>query len=191
MHPFQMTAPRRFQVGITGELESGSFPVPLSSGILTFSIIPSNPGDWNLVNGETSGTSLLTRSSSTELIWNLPIQCDFSTTSPSGWPRVIVTIFSSDWFGRDVILGYGCICIPTQPGRHTRSIALFAPEPSTWWSYITGWLFGKHPRFTDPAGIISQTSMNKDRIRVKPIGGTVFVNINICLKDTEQFNLVF
>uniref|UniRef100_A0AAF5PL70 B9 domain-containing protein 1 n=1 Tax=Wuchereria bancrofti TaxID=6293 RepID=A0AAF5PL70_WUCBA len=75
----------------------------------------------------------------------MPIEATFTSTSPFGWPQIVLTCYGSDFFGNDVVCGYGAIHIPTVPGRR---IILFVPEASTLLQRFIGWLTGKRAEFS-------------------------------------------
>ena len=191
-----MTAPKspspgEFQVDITGEIESASFANPVRSTWLTYSIIPLNMNEWTVVSGDPSGTSPKSSPSGCEVVWNVPINCSFSTPSPEGWPRVALTVYSSDWWNRAVLLGYGSTIIPTQPGRHSRTIHLFAPQSSSWYSAILGWILGRRARFLDSSKAMCSNETGKEHLRVTSIGSSIELNLNVALRNTDSMRFVF
>jgi B9 domain-containing protein 1 len=57
-----------------------------------------------------------------DVVFNFPFETTFSTSSPFGWPQIIVTVMGPDIFGRVVPRGYGSVHFPTEPGYHERVI---------------------------------------------------------------------
>ncbi len=51
-----------------------------------------------------------------DIVFNFPFEATFSTTNPSGWPQIVLTLYGPDVFGRSVVKGYGSVHIPTEPG---------------------------------------------------------------------------
>lgn len=51
------------------------------------------------------------------LVWNFPLDLTYSSTNVFGWPQIILTVFSVSANGKELILGYGCVHLPTAPGR--------------------------------------------------------------------------
>ena len=51
------------------------------------------------------------------LVWNFPLDVTYKSTNAFGWPQLVVCVYGSDVFGRDVVKGYGCTHIPTCAGR--------------------------------------------------------------------------
>ena len=53
---------------------------------------------------------------SSEVIWNFPFDLTYKSTTPMGWPQLVVILYGVDLIGRIVIKGYGSVHVPTQPG---------------------------------------------------------------------------
>jgi B9 domain-containing protein 1 len=51
--------------------------------------------------------------------------------------------------GKEVIKAYGCIHIPTTPGRHTRYMRMFCPIHDNFTAQLKARLFGPDTDFTD------------------------------------------
>lgn len=192
-----MTAPKKqrpepqFELSIGGEIESASFSFPVSEGILKYAFVAGDEVSWGLVRGDSTDYSCRTHSTSSELIWNLPISCVFASTTCVGWPRMVISLFSRDWYGREILLGYGSVTVPVQAGRHSRKIDLFAPVYSSWWTQLTGTIFGKCPFIKDPESLLAHARDNRDGLRVKRIDGTIKVNFNILIKGADTCGLLF
>uniref|UniRef100_A0A8C0AQ28 B9 domain-containing protein 1 n=1 Tax=Buteo japonicus TaxID=224669 RepID=A0A8C0AQ28_9AVES len=132
--------------------------------------------DWVPTAGLEEGISQITSKSDvapTTLVWNFPIDITFKSTNPSGcecwgwWdpgrrpgtplthasfagPQIVVSVYGPDFFGNDVVRGYGAVHVPFTPGRHTRTIAMFVPESTSRLQKFTSWFTGRRPEFTDP-----------------------------------------
>lgn len=192
-----MTAPKnqrpelQFELSISGEVESGSFSFPVSEGIIKFAIVVGDEVSWGLVRGDSTDCSCRTHSTSSQLVWNLPFSCVFASTTCVGWPRMVISLTSKDWFGREILLGYGSATLPVQPGRHSRKVDLFVPVYSCWWTHLTGTIFGKCPFIKDPETLLAHARDNRDGLRVKRVDGTINVNFNILIKGADTCGLLF
>ena len=51
-------------------------------------------------------------------MWNFPLNITFKSTSPHGWPQLVVAVYGPDILGNDVVRGYGAVHAPLAPGRH-------------------------------------------------------------------------
>jgi len=193
----------RFALVLNGEIQSAQ----LGSGgrgplMCVFSM--QHGADWTIVSGASNGITQLATSSlppvtsassalfrggdPREVVWNFPIGLVFKSTSPFGWPRIVVTVYGTDLCNRRVIKGYGSVHIPCQPGRHTRTVRLYCPLSSSPLTRLLGALFGNPAQLVDPR-IVAGTE-GREVIRVQS-GGKVRLNFDVLLKDTETFNYSF
>ncbi|XP_011705220.1 PREDICTED: B9 domain-containing protein 1 [Wasmannia auropunctata] len=53
-------------------------------------------------------------------VWNFPLDITFKSTNPHGWPQLIMSIYGLDFFGHDVIRGYGVCHLPLKTGHHEK-----------------------------------------------------------------------
>lgn len=192
-----------FRLAITGEIESAELG-PRGRGPLMCVFTVQHGADWTLVSGAPNGITQLAVSSplvatslvsallrgvaSREVVWNFPLGFIFKSTSPFGWPRLIVTVYGTDLCNRRVVKGYGSVHMPCQPGRHTRTIRLYCPLSSSPLTRILGALLGNPAQFVDPR-LIAGTE-GRDVVRVQS-GGKVNVIFDIILRDTDLFNYTF
>ena len=51
--------------------------------------------------------------SSDRVVWNFPFEMIYRMHDIAGWPRICITMTCRDFWGRDVIAGYGIIHVPT------------------------------------------------------------------------------
>lgn len=54
-------------------------------------------------------------------------------------------VFRVDDMGRDTVVGYGSVLIPTQAGRHERMSHMYAPQPSSMLQRLRAWVSGAYP----------------------------------------------
>ena len=93
------------------------------------------------------------------LVWNFPLDITFRSTSPFGWPQLVVSVYGLDSLGNDVVRGYGAIHIPLTSTVHvpyvTLKIPVFVPESASIMQRIAGWILGRRPEFVDPRVVTS------------------------------------
>ena len=116
--------------------------MPEEDGIcVKFDMLTGN--QWHLHAGNETGISQHAYKSmhtNDRVIWNFPFEMVYRHNDIAGWPRISVTLTSRDFWGRDVICGYGVVHAPTQPGSHTRYMQIFKPRASTWFGQFLGWV---------------------------------------------------
>ncbi|KAM8845375.1 B9 domain-containing protein 1 isoform 2-T2 [Spinachia spinachia] len=142
--------------------------------------------DWAATSGLEEGITQITckgRQSSHKLIWNFPLETTFKSTSPSGWPQLVVSVYGPDVFGNDVVRGYGATHIPITPGQHTRIIPMFVPEPTWRLQKFTSWLLGRRPEYTDPKVVAQGEGREVTRVQSQ---GFVTVSFHIITKDMKK-----
>ncbi|XP_066833852.1 B9 domain-containing protein 1 isoform X2 [Anser cygnoides] len=152
--------PAVFLVAVNGQIESGE--------------------------GLEEGISQITSKSAvapTTLVWNFPIEITFKSTNPSGWPQIVVSVYGPDFFGNDVVRGYGAVHVPFTPGRHKRTIAMFVPESTSRLQKFTSWFTGRRPEFTDPKVVAQGEGREVTRVRSQ---GFVTISFNVVTKDMKK-----
>lgn len=82
-------------------------------------------------------------------MWNFPLDATFKSTNAFGWPRLVLSVFNLDLFGRDVVRGYGSVLVPPFPGEYVRYVRMFAPVSSSLLQGFVSWITGNHPEFYD------------------------------------------
>ncbi|CAI4221601.1 unnamed protein product [Auanema sp. JU1783] len=171
----------QFVLIVNGQVETARFPtIPDLSVRLFYSYGP----DWYLVAGPSDFlSSSCSRGHGTDITIDLPFQGTFSSTNPFKWPQIAVVCYGRDFFGHDIIRGYGATRIPTIPGRHRLTIPCFTPEPSTMLQRIIGYFWGKRPTFLDPA--ITTKAEGRQAARVST-QGILSLSINVLLKDMKK-----
>jgi len=192
--------PTTFKLVLNGAIESANMGTGSKSPLMCVFAVTCGP-DWTMTSGAPKGITQLAESSlppvlpfsarfggMREVVWNFPIGLTFKSTSPFGWPRLVVTVYGTDMCNRRVVKGYGSLHVPCQPGRHSRVIRLYCPLSSSPLTRIMGWLFGNPAQFVDPR-IVAGTE-GREVVRVQS-GGKVRVSFDVLLKDTEQFNYAF
>ena len=98
---------------------------------------------WTPVAGVETAVSQISRKGreqSTVVTWNFPLEVTFRSASAHGWPRLVLSVYSIDIFGRDVVRGYGSLAIPPFPGRYVRYCRVFRPRSSSTLQSVLAWL---------------------------------------------------
>ncbi|XP_063270157.1 B9 domain-containing protein 1 isoform X1 [Prinia subflava] len=187
-----MAAPSVFLLAVSGEIESGEFP-GFDDLYCKFSFVYGQ--DWVPTAGLEEGISQITSKSSvspTTLVWNFPIDITFKSTNPFGWPQIVLSVYGPDFFGHDVVRGYGAVHVPFVPGsfwgsplcsRHKRTIAMFVPESTSRLQQLTSWFTGRRPEFTDPKVVAQGEGREVTRVRSQ---GFVTVSFNVMTKDLHK-----
>ncbi|KAE9412626.1 hypothetical protein Angca_002923, partial [Angiostrongylus cantonensis] len=76
-------------------------------------------GGWRVVEGAVDGqTQTDLPSVYEEAYFAHPIDLHLVTKTIQGWPRIELQVWHHDTFGRQELLGYGSIFVPSSPGEH-------------------------------------------------------------------------
>uniref|UniRef100_A0A5S6QXM6 B9 domain-containing protein 1 n=1 Tax=Trichuris muris TaxID=70415 RepID=A0A5S6QXM6_TRIMR len=188
-HPIFMandgSYPSNFLLLVSGQIESAEF-YGISDVYCRYCFAFGE--HWNVVSGVEEGLSQLCcrnamDATCDQFVLNFPIDLTFRSTNPYGWPRLTIACYGSDWWGNDVIRGYGFTHVPTIPGRHTRKVAMFVPKSSSKLKHIVGWLLGRRPEFVDPCFVAQSDSRDLTRVVTT---GTVTVTLQVIAKGLKK-----
>ncbi|KRX21702.1 B9 domain-containing protein 1 [Trichinella nelsoni] len=185
--------PTGFLLMINGQIETAQFFN--ASDIYCKYCFVHGP-DWNVLSGIEEGLSQMCCRSSLEnsadgFVLNFPVELTLKSTNPYGC-KLVLSCYGTDWFGNDVIRGYGFTHIPTSAGRHVREVAMFVPKASSKFKHFLSWLVGRRPEFVDPTFIAQAESRDCKSIEFKvwkltqvEMSGMVKISLNVvskCLK---------
>lgn len=95
-----------------------------------------------------------------------------------------MSVYGFDFFGNDVVRGYGATHIPPIAGMHRKRVPMFVPQSSSLVHQITSWFTGRKPEFIDPK-VVAQ-SEGREVIRVSS-NGYLNVVFNVVLKDFQKY----
>jgi B9 domain-containing protein 1 len=132
---------------------------------------------WELVHGNSSGASQFAMKgvgSSRRLVWNMPFDLGYRSTSPKGWPQLVLSCIGPDFMGREVAKGYGNTHVPLFPGKHTRVVRLFRPQSSSLLITFLGWIKGKVAEFIFPDKTLGKCE-GREVVRVRSEGEVTVV----------------
>mmetsp|Transcript_26150 Transcript_26150/g.32074 ORF Transcript_26150/g.32074 Transcript_26150/m.32074 type:complete len:191 (-) Transcript_26150:424-996(-) len=144
--------------------------------------------DWSIVHGIDSGISQVSKKQPgdprQEIVWNFPVDVTYKSTNAFGWPRLVISVYRIDYFGRDVVLGYGSLLCPTSPGRHEQYLHTYAPTSNSPWERLLNWLSGSTPEFFDFKFVAQGEGREVTRVHCE---GAVKITLNVTTKGMESF----
>jgi B9 domain-containing protein 1 len=199
-----------FFVMITGHIESAISSTSSLNDHLYCRYSFSYGPDWEVVHGVSVGLSQMGRrgarlgnngggggggaldgydeEGNTAIVWNFPIEISFQSTSPHGWPRLVVSVYGLDFMGRDVVRGYAHLLLPARPGGHTRYLRTYVPVSGSTFVRALNWLMGTSPEYYDSRMV----ARGEGRAVTRVVSGdrTVKVNLMVTIKDFPTFGYV-
>ncbi|ALC46008.1 CG14870, partial [Drosophila busckii] len=152
-----------FSLCISGQIVSATFPLGPDREYVYCRYELVAGADWQLVSGPQHGlTQMATNKSghfNDKIIFNMPIEVTYKSTSPFGWPQLLVTVFGSNGSGRETLLGYAHVHLPVFGSRRHVAEAepsvlaetpILLPKPPNMLGDITSWLLRRQPELKDP-----------------------------------------
>ena len=98
---------------INGQIESAS--IPDNDGIcIKFDILHGT--EWVVKSGNETGVSqhaYKSMSTNDRVVWNFPFEMTYRMNDIPGWPKIVLSLTCRDFWGRDIICGYGIMHVPT------------------------------------------------------------------------------
>jgi B9 domain-containing protein 1 len=144
--------------------------------------------DWTHLDGPEDGISQITRKTSGDsdqkLVWNFPVEVTYKSTNAFGWPQLILSVYSIDALGRDVIRGYGCVHLPIAAGVSVRKVPLYKPLSASLMQQFMAWVSGRPAEFSNPK--FPAMGEGREVTRVQSTG-YASVQLNVVTKDMAVF----
>ncbi|CBJ32291.1 conserved unknown protein [Ectocarpus siliculosus] len=117
-------------------------------------------------------------------VWNHPIDVHFGTDSLSGWPRVLVEVWSVDGCDRSELAGYGMIFVPTSPGTYDLDCVTWRPQ-GTLGDQLSAALLGAPPNLVE----VTTAASGADRFELRTeTAGTVVFHLEVLVAGFADRN---
>ena len=176
-----------FLYSLSGEIQSGDF-FEFDSLYCKYSF---NQGhDWSLLSGLSEGITQISIKGQIDshlnnplVVWSFPIELTYSSTTPFGWPQIVLSVYGPDILGRDVIRGYGAIHLPSMPGEHFVKVPMIVPKSSTVFQEILGMLLGRRAEFVSPGFVAQGAGREVTRVRSQ---GSVNIRCHVILRGLKE-----
>lgn len=106
----------------------------------------------------------LSSSAGAEVVWNMPFDVTWTSTNVFGWPRMVLEVKQLDMLGREVVVGYGSLLVPTLPGRYVRYVRTFSPVSGSVVQGFLAWLTANRPEFVRPDFVAENKGREGERL---------------------------
>jgi B9 domain-containing protein 2 len=103
----------------------------VSSGQTQLAEVDRSAGGWGVPPLSLTGECYEAGAGAGAAQWEHPIDAHYRCASLSGWPQLVVTVWTQDDLSRNEVAGYGAARVPPAPGVHTVELATWRPE-GTW-----------------------------------------------------------
>ncbi|TPP57380.1 B9 domain-containing protein 1 [Fasciola gigantica] len=171
-----------FMLSLTGQISHAQFP---GCNYIWCKYCFSYGRDWSNIAGMEEGmtqTSVKGSDPSQGHIFNFPLDVSWKSSNPSGWPQLVVHAYGLDFFGKDVIRGYGAVHVPMESGSHKRTIPCLS-SVVFFLMQLNAWFSGKRPEFVNPRVIASGDGREVTRVKTQ---GFVDVIFNVATKNLHS-----
>ncbi|XP_001358133.3 B9 domain-containing protein 1 [Drosophila pseudoobscura] len=154
-----------FSLSITGQIVSATFPLgPDKEFVFLRYELVAGP-DWQLVSGPQHGLTQLATNKhghfNEPIVFSMPIEVTYKSTSPFGWPQLLVSVFGRSGMGREVLMGYAHIHLPVFGSRPAtdesceREASILLPKCPNMIADVTSWLLRREPELKDPKVLLN------------------------------------
>ncbi|XP_017067682.2 B9 domain-containing protein 1 isoform X1 [Drosophila eugracilis] len=160
-HPMDAKATASyFTLSIVGQIVSATFPLgPDKEFVFLRYEMVAGP-DWQLSSGPQHGLTQMATNKrghfNEPIVFNMPIEVTYKSTSPFGWPQILVSVFGRSGLGRETLLGYAHIHLPVfgsrRPAEQMEQLqaSILMPKCPNMMADITSWLLRREPELKDP-----------------------------------------
>ncbi|EFO96799.1 CRE-MKSR-1 protein [Caenorhabditis remanei] len=167
-------------VTIHGNVRTTEFPEESNVCVKLHTVVT---GDWKVMTGESVVLSSFSyRGTDNQIFIDLPFECGLKGNSPFMWPRIVLNCFTKDTSGKDCVVGYGVLPVPSEPGQHIHRVHCFMPESSSIVQRMIAKLRGVTAEFVDP--LLPANSDGRYACRTST-RGYVDLEINVSIKSSE------
>ena len=153
---------------------------------------------WTLAAGEASGSTqcdwpTASGAAGVAHAWHHPVDARFTSTSGlAGWPRLEIEVRQRDEHGRSDLAGYAVAHVPTAPGAHTLTAAVWRPRGSALERLAASFVGGR-PALRDRelvfgslvGGSLARGELGEKKLVTAP-AGTVHLLLNVAVRHTAQ-----
>lgn len=126
--------------------------------------------NWTLLEGSKEGQTQVDRHQyeDNRAVWSHPIDVHFSTRGIQDWPKLLIQVWHQDSFGRNELVGYGSLHLPSSPGFSTVSCPTWRPV-GTLLEEVSRQFLGGGLHLSDPEEVCGSLG-DRFRLRTEAMG---------------------
>jgi B9 domain-containing protein 2 len=146
--------------------------------------------NWSKIQGIDKGhTQLDFPIDGGEAVWAHPVEIHYSVSDRvQGWPKFQLQVFQEDMFGRNELVGYGFVHVPSAPGCHELECSCWRPMSASWSDEVQAFFVGGNPQLKTTDMIAN----NVDRYKLQTrSSGRVSFRISVMLKGFSKHGFQF
>eukprot|EP01138_Halocafeteria_seosinensis_P004746 gb/GECG01004853.1/.p1 GENE.gb/GECG01004853.1/~~gb/GECG01004853.1/.p1 ORF type:complete len:252 (+),score=29.99 gb/GECG01004853.1/:1-756(+) len=143
---------------------------------------------WALSEGEPTGQTQTAEVESTDemAVWMHPIDVHYTVGSVSHWPRMLLSVWELDSFGRLELSGYSTCHIPAYSGSFELECPVWRPVGDMR-QELTAYFIGGVPHLKSTSVLYDDRSHRKMFTSVS--GGTVHLRLEVILRNFSLYNV--
>ncbi|XP_034113031.1 B9 domain-containing protein 1 [Drosophila albomicans] len=150
-----------FSLCVTGQIVSATFPLgPDKEFIFCRYELVAGP-DWQLASGAQHGLTQMSTNKSghfnDKIVFNMPIEVTYKSTSPFGWPQILISVFGQNGSSAETLLGYAHAHLPVFGSQREsdqssvlNEVPILMPRCQSMLADVTSWLLRRQPELKDP-----------------------------------------
>ena len=124
-----------------------------------------------------------------EAVWAHPVDVHYSVADRiQGWPKFQIQVFQEDAYGRNELVGYGFVHVPTAPGIHEVQCSCWRPMSPKWDDEVQAFFVGGNPLLKSEDLIA--TNIDRYKLRTRSSGRVSF-KLQVMLKGFSKYGFQF
>ena len=120
-----------------------------------------------------------------EAVWAHPVDVHYAVSDRvQGWPKFQLQVYQEDAYGRNELVGYGFVHVPSAPGVHEVQCSCWRPMSREWAHEVEAFFVGGNPQLKSEDMIANNIDRYKLRTRSS---GCVTFKLQVMLKGFSKY----
>jgi B9 domain-containing protein 2 len=126
-----------------------------------------------------------------EPVWGHPLDFQCRSKQLAGWPRLLLEVFKLDEHGRNDLVGYGVVDLPTTSGAHDLECTTWRPRGDRKTEYAA-FFIGGHPRLSKTGLNVLYRDAWESRMELTTVpSGTVYLSLEVLLRNVTEESMAW
>ena len=146
--------------------------------------------NWQKIQGLDKGhTQLDFPADAEEAVWAHPVDVHYAVSDRvQGWPKFQLQVFQEDAYGRNELVGYGFVHVPSAPGVHEVQCSCWRPMSREWAHEVEAFFVGGNPQLKSEDMIAN--NLDRYKLRTRSSGSVTF-KLQVMLKGFSKYGFQF
>lgn len=120
-----------------------------------------------------------------EAVWAHPVDVHYAVSDRvQGWPKFQLQVFQEDAYGRNELVGYGFVHVPSAPGVHEVQCSCWRPMSREWAHEVEAFFVGGNPQLKSEDMIAN--NLDRYKLRTRSSGSVTF-KLQVMLKGFSKY----